>query len=281
MPLLEPPLSTPTGTPDTETAAPGVEPDALFRLQMAVSDFVIGNAKNFGYALAIGLGCVGVWAAWDTWTTSAAEEDFGAIAAIDFKMPKASQLADLGLEPADDPADANRIANVQKGAELYEQAAAEASGTAAVFAWLKAAETWERLGKDEQRLAALAKAHEIGAGELPGYSAASAYAAALADAGRTDEAIAVLRAQASSQKDFYAEESLIALAQLQVNAGKAAEASGVIAEFRQRFPSSPRTARLDALGPLAAGGATPAPSTPAPAAPADAPPAAPAPGSGG
>lgn len=264
-------------SPAPEAAPPPqVEPDALFRLQMSITDFLLGNSRYFGYALGVALLGVGVYGGWDTWRTSVEEGSYAEIASIDFKMPKAAEGAELGLAPYDDPNDAGRLANVEKGAELYEETAKAASGTPAVYAWMKAAETWQRLGKADRRLSALQAAHEVGATDLAGFVATSAYTNALADAGKTDEALTVLRAYASGPKSFYAEEALIQLAQLQANAGKAQDALATIQEFKTRFPDSPRTSRLAALAPAA-----PAPAAPAPSAPAAPPTAAPATGSGG
>ena len=257
-------------TPEAEGAqspeGTTVEPDALFRLQMAVSDFVIGNAKYLGYAVVAGLGGILVYGALDNWQDHRAEADFGAIGAIEFKMPKPAEMSEYGIVPADDPTDTNRLANVAKGAELFEENARAASGTAAVYGWLHAAEAWKRAGKADRALTAYEGAWKVGAGSLPGFTAASAYAAALRDAGRTDDAVAVLK-QASSEKEaFYAEEALIQLARTYVDAGRPAEAAAVGEEFRTRFPDSPRIAQIIALGLV---GAPPAPASgeaiPAPA----------------
>lgn len=235
----ENPPPTPDGAPP-----PGQEPDQIFRLQVAVSEFFVGNARNFGIAVIVVLLGIGLYGAWEGWQKSKAEDAFGAIATIDYKMPKAAEMSEIGLVPADDPNDAARLANVRKGAELYEEAAKTDSGTAAVYAWAKAAETWTRLGENTRALDAWKAAHDVGADELPGFVAATGYAAALADAGRGDDAIGVLRTYSAAAKDFYAEESLIRLAQLQADAGKTADAQLVIDEFRRRFPDSPRTRRL-------------------------------------
>lgn len=266
-------------SPAPEAAPPPqVEPDALFRLQMSITDFLLGNTKYFGYALGVALLGVGVYGGWDTWRSSREEGSYAEIAAIDFKMPKAPEGAEFGMAPYDDPNDATRLANVEKGAELYEETAKKASGTPAVYAWMKAAETWQRLGKADRRLTALQAAHAVGASDLAGFVAVSAYTSALADAGKTDEALTALRTYASGPKSFYAEEALIQLAQLQANAGKAQEALATIQEFKTRFPDSPRTSRLATLAPAAL---MPPAAPSAPAAPPSGEPAAPATGSGG
>lgn len=222
------------------------EADQLFRLQVAIADFLFGNARYIGGLVALGLLGTLVWGLWDSWAKSKAEEDFGAIADIDFRMPKVDELARLGLAPMDDPADATRMANVEEGAKRYEAAAAEASGTAAVYGWLKAAEAWQRRGDAEKARLALEKAHALGAGDLPGFTATSAYATALANADRLEEAIGVLRDATTRFDGLLAEEILIQLATVQMAAGKVADARAVAEEFRTRFPDSPRRERIDA-----------------------------------
>jgi tetratricopeptide (TPR) repeat protein len=256
------------------------EPDALLQLRMQAADFLVNNLRFIGYLVGAGLLVALAWGLYDWWSTTRAEAEFYEAGVVDFKMPPPAQYSEYGIVPADDPSDLQRIANVTKGAELYEAAAREAHGAAAVYAWLQAASTWERLGKPDKRLEALKAAYELGAGDLPGYAAASAYAAALQDAQRGDVALGVLRDEAGKHSDFYGEELLLSLTQAQIAAGRPTEAQASIDEFKRKFPDSPRVSRLNeflALGAPAgpAAGSPPAPA-PTPAAPADPP----APGGG-
>lgn len=243
--------------PDSGFQSAPAEADQLFRLQVAIGDFFVGNARYIGGLVALGLLGTLAWGLWDSWTRSKAEDDFGAIADIDFRMPKVDDLARFGLAPMDDPADATRMANVEEGAKRYEATARNASGTAAVYGWLKAAEAWQRRGDAEKARSALEKAHALGARDLPGFTAASAYATALADADRLEEAIGVLRDSATRFDGLLAEELLIQLATVQVAAGKEADARAVAEEFRTRFPDSPRRERIEAAV-AKVGGAAPA-----------------------
>lgn len=226
---------------------PKQEEDALFKLQVSVSEFFISNVKYLGYLAGVVLLGALVYGVYTEWTTSRAEEDYAAIAAIDYKMPKVDQMAQMGLAPMDDPADTSRLANVEEGARRYRAAAQSASGSAAVFGYLRAAEAWKRVNKPDEALADLKAANDLGQTDLPGYAAAVGYATALSSANRLEEAITVLREESVKEKGIFAEEALIALAQLQLDAGKATEAQNVISEFQTRFPDSPRTARLIAL----------------------------------
>ena len=98
-----------------------------------------------------------------------------------------------------------------------------------------------------EKLAALEKASKVGAKDLPGFTADAAYASALIDTGKTDEALQLYREMATRHEGFFAERSLILLAEAQIVAGRQADAKTVIAEFRQRFPTSARAAEVAAL----------------------------------
>jgi hypothetical protein len=207
---------------------------------MAVSDFVLGNAKYFGYLVGLVLVGALVYGGVTSFRSARAEEDFAEIARIDFKMPKVEQLALFGLAPMDDKTDAARMANVEEGAKRYAAAGDDASGAAAVYAYLKSADAWMRVDKPDQRLAALEKASKAGAKGVAGFAADAAYASALLDGGRTDDALALYRTMAGRHEGFFAERSLILLAEAQIAADKKSDAKLVIDEFKNRFPQSPR-----------------------------------------
>jgi tetratricopeptide (TPR) repeat protein len=233
-------------TPPVEAPLPP-EQDTLFRLQMAASDFILGNAKYVGYIVALALVGSLVYGGVTSWTAAREAEEFAAISRIDHKMPKVEELARFGLAPMDDKTDATRMANVEEGARRYSATADDAHGAAAVYAYLRAAETWERVDKADEAMSALKKASEVGAKDLPGFAADAAYTAALLDAGKTDEALALYRDMANRHEGFFAERSLLLLADAQIGAGRQADAKIAIEEFRKRFPQSPRAAEVGAL----------------------------------
>ena len=120
---------------------------------------------------------------------------------------------------------------------------------------LQAADAWDRAGNADSRLAALEAATKVGADGLPGFSADSAWAGALLNAGRTDEGLGVYRAMAGRYQGLFAERSLVMLAEAQLAAGKAAEAKLTVEELKTRFPNSPRATTIAALdAKVAAGG---------------------------
>ncbi len=247
--IVRPPQD-PAGAPPAAPAeaAPEETPDYLFRLQLAMTSFFAANNRYLGWIAATALGGVLVWGLWAMWQEHSAADAFGAIAAIDYKMPKPDPMAQYGLAPADDPTDAGRKADLEEGARRFEAAAQESSGTAALYAYLKAAEAWERAGNAPSRLAALKAAYALGGGSLPAWSIGTAYASALADSGSKEEAVGVYRELAGRTQGFYAQQTLLALAGAQIDLGKNEDAKQTISEFKTRFPAAPqdRAAALEA-----------------------------------
>lgn len=225
--------------------APAGEPadqDVLFRLQMAASDFLLGHWQIGAWALLGIVVIAGVYGGVTSFRTSQMQEDYAAIAAIDFKMPKIDQMAQYGLAPIDDPSDTARLANVEAGADRYLAAADDARGAAAVYGYLKAADAYTRVGKKEQALAALQKASDLKAGDMPGFTADAALASALIDAGQGDRALALYREMVGRYAGFFSEQSLYRLASAQLDAGRTDDARATIQEFTTLFPGSPRAA---------------------------------------
>jgi tetratricopeptide (TPR) repeat protein len=140
------------------------------------------------------------------------------------------------------------VAALVEAAAALEAAAKNASGAAAAYAWLQAADCWKRAGKADERMKALEAAAQVGAPDLAGYAADAAWAGALRDAGRTEESIGHWRKMAGSYQAALREESLVNLALEQVQAGKAEDAKATAEEFKKLFPDSPRAAALAAIG---------------------------------
>ena len=255
--------------PEAEAAPVDETPDYLFRIQLAFTSFFAANSKYMGWLVAVGLAGVLVWGLASVWTERSADAAFGTIAAIDYRMPKPDPMSEYGMAPADDPNDAGRKADLQEGARRFEAAAQASSGAAAAYGYMKAADALQRAGDTDGRLAALKSGYDVGGGDLPLWSNGSAYAAALTDAGRAEDALGVYREIAGKTQGFYAQQALLALASAQIDLGKKDDAKATILEFRTRFPnaSAERAAALETK----AGGSPPASAPPAAAPPASAP----------
>lgn len=222
--------------PQTGTTPEPQDQDVLFKLQVGITEFFLKNGRYFGYAAVVALVGAGVWGGWSSWKESRDEAEYARIAEIDYRMPKVEQMALYGLAPRDDLSDKTRMANVEEGARRYEAAAQQAHGAAAVLAWMRAAEAWDRAQKPDARLLALEQAAKVGAAGTAGFAADSAYAAALLDAGRVDDAQARYKAMAERYEDLYGAQALVSLARSLYDAKKLDEARATLADLKTRFP---------------------------------------------
>lgn len=218
------------------------ETDVLFKLQLQFTDFV---ANNWRYGLGIvGAVALGVLAynGWHAWRTSSLQADYGAIGDVDFRMPKLDRYAELGLGKGDDPADTERMANLEEGAKRFEAAAAEASGAARIYGYIKAAEAWKRRGDKEKTLAALRLATEVDNKELPGFTAHAALAGALLNSGQTDAGLEQHKKMTELFiDDFFGPEAWLQYARALLAAGQADAARAAVSSLESKYPNVTRT----------------------------------------
>lgn len=256
----------PSPTPPPEARE---DEDYVFRAQIALTEFGLRYWKYAGYLVGGALLIAAVWGGYDSYSRGRAEAAFAKISSIDFLMPKIDQMAMYGLGPKDDPKDAARMSDLEEGARRYEAVAKEASGSAAAIAWLKAADAWTRAGKNDAAIAAHAAAGTTGGGELTTFVADSVRVGDLVDAGKSADAEALLRDMSGRYSGFFAEESLIQLANLQADEERLVEAKATYLEITGRFATSNDLAGLSVLA-ARLGQSVPVPPTPA-GAPAQAP----------
>ena len=226
--------------PPADPGAPNDEQDFLFRAQVAATELVLGYWHYGLYAIGTILAVSFAVGYYGDYRQEQAESQFGAIAAVDHKMPVVEGLALYGIGPKDDPADTERKATLAEGARRFAEVAGKNSGSAAVYAWLKAAEAFERAQDPEQAKKSLEAAANVGAGGVAGFVADSAWVGALVGENRTDEAAGRLRAMADKNSGLLAEESLIRLAELQLSLDKRTEAQTTLDELNKRFPAPQR-----------------------------------------
>ncbi len=251
-----------TTRPNTEAArddeaAPSEDQDYLFRAQVAGTEFILRYWKYGVYAVGGVLVAAFAWGTYDSWSTQRREDQFGAVAAVAYKMPAVDQMALYGLAPKDDPADTARTANLLEGAKRFLAAAASSNGSAAVYAYLEAADAFTRVGDVPAARKAIEAAVGVGAPDLAQFPADAQWATILANEGAHTEAEAFLRGMAGRYTGFFAQEALLRLASLQVDQGKLAEAKTTIDELYTRFPSPSRPESVASLA--ARVGSTPAP----------------------
>lgn len=250
----------PNAAPEAEPP-PQEEQDYLFKAQVAATEFIFRYWKYGFYALGGVLLVALAWGSYQSWTKSQREEQFGAIAAVAYKMPPVNQMALYGLAPKDDPADAARTANLVEGAKRFAAAAENASGSAAVYGYLQAADAYSRAQDPESARKMIEAATRVKAPDVARFAADAQWAALLANAGDTAAAEAYLREMAGRYTGFFAQESLLRLASVQADAGKMAEAKATVEELLKRFESPARAQEAAAIA--ARVGATMAPAAPA------------------
>ena len=103
---------------------------------------------------------------------------------------------------------------------------------------MRAASVWSEAGNTESEAAAYAAAHAVGAPGVVGWSASSAHAAGLAEAGDVDGAAAIYRSLVDAQPGLLGEQALLALAEMYEDAGRTDESRTAYTEFTTKFPKS-------------------------------------------
>ena len=214
------------------------EADFLFRLQMGIYNFFAGYWRHLLGLLGVFLVGALVFSLYLDYSRDAQRDQQAALAEITRRMPRPDPMAAFTGQPADDPSDTERMANLQEGARRYEAVAQEGSGTAAVMAWSLAAETWERAGESEKALAALEAAHALSADGVVGWSITARLADRRAAAGDVDGAVALYK-DAAAGEGIIAEQASLSLALLYEGAGRRDEATALLQTFLETHPESP------------------------------------------
>lgn len=235
-----------TETP-AESGTPPEEQDFIFRAQVAATELFLGYWHYGLYAIGGVLAISFAVGYYGDYRQEQAELQYGAIAAVDHKMPVVEGLALYGIGPKDDPTDLQRKATLAEGARRFAEAAAKNSGSAAVYGWLKAAEAHERAQEPAEAKAAVESAMKVGAGGMAGFVADSAWVGVLVGDKRNDEALALLRTMSDKNSDLLAEESLLRLAELQLSLDKKTEAKATLEELNKRFPTPSRAEEVASL----------------------------------
>ena len=244
---------------DDKRTLPGEEEevDYLFQARMSLFKWFTRNWKGFAVIAGVVLVVALAYNVYDSVTISQSREGAAAIHAVDIKMPKIEPMARMGILPIDDLSDANRVANLEEGARRYEAAANGTGGSSAAEAWLKAAETHERLGSAAQAQAAYE--HALGAYDkgVLGFGAHTALAGIALEAGDTAGALAHYATLAEREEGLLAEQALIYQAIVYKDMGDQAQLQATYDSFMERFPGSPRGSEFDRYGLAASAPAVP------------------------
>ncbi len=223
---------------------PGEEEDVdyVFKAQMGLYKSFAAYWKHGLALVALILSVSLVYGLGTSYVDGRLKDGAQEIASIDRRMPQPSQMAQFGMAPLDDPDDAQHMANLTEGAKRYEAAAAKAIGASAAEGWLKAGDTWLRVGKPDEARAAYAQALSAKDAGIFGYAAHNALAKMDMAAGDIASAQGHMRSAADLDKGFLGETALLQLAELHHAAGDTAAVTELSQEFQLRYPSSPRLA---------------------------------------
>ena len=212
------------------------EQDVLFKGQMAVANFFLGYWKHGLALLGVVLVVAFFFGMYRNHTRDTQREIQAGMARVERTLPADDRSLPIG--PLDDPADTERADKLVKAAQGFQAVAEQGQGVGAAMAWIRAAEVWQRARRPEDSQRAWQKAHEVGAPDMVGWAAAAGLAASYADAGKVDEAAALYRSFADTAQGPIAEEALLDLGTLYLDAGRNAESVAVLQEFTQKHPDS-------------------------------------------
>lgn len=223
--------------PSSGSTTSAEEQDVLFRFQMALAHYFFGYYKHALVVIGIGLAVIGAVGMYHDHVKEQQEGWQARLSEVEAKVPAVDPMAMYGLAPADDRSNPERMAALETAAKGFEAIGAEANGTAAAMAWLRAAEMWKRAGKTDEVGAAFEKAHAAAAPGAVGWAARAGLASSRAEKGDIDGAATLLR-EAANGKDFYAERGLYELGQLYARSERPDDARKAFEEFGGRFADS-------------------------------------------
>lgn len=205
------------------------------RAEMAVGEFLLRHGWKLAAIVASILVGIAVYGMFSSMAVEAQRKTTAAIADIEATLGKdlvqIAQEKALGMEAGFDEAGA------RKAADDLAALAREASGTAAVEAWLKSAELYRIVGDATQRRAALEAAASGTTGVLR-YAAVAALANLDLEEG--DSASSIQRFQSLQQEpEFLARQATLDLANVYEALGRSTDAAAAYADYLKRWPEAP------------------------------------------
>jgi hypothetical protein len=233
--------------PQTPITPADHEADALFKIQMKLADIVLGYWKQGLILLGIILVAAFLVGVGQNWIRDRRRDTSAAMDRILEKMPAPDPLAAYGLAAPDNLADQARVAALKESAEALEAVARDGSGGSAAQVWIEAGQAWDRVGDKDKELSAFQQAYHSSHKEILGFTAGSRVAALLTEKGDLAGAEKILREVSTDQKGYLAESALIELLGIQVQRGENDAVKRTAAEFRARFPKSPRLDHVSML----------------------------------
>lgn len=217
------------------------------RAEMAVGEFFLRHgAKIAGVVLAVLVG-VGVYGQWRSMAYASQQGTTSAIADALAELPGdgngPSRLLMLAQQRLNPGGDFD-AAKVESVATKLVDIAKGASGAAATEAWLKAAELYRMAGKTAERRTALEGALASAEGVLA-YAATAALANLDLEEGKADEGLARFQALTQDPDVFLAKQATKDLAAAQVALGRGADAKVTYDGYLTRWPDAADKAEIE------------------------------------
>ncbi len=218
------------------------ETDVLFQLEMQARNLLLGYWKHGVAIVCSVLGVIFLYGMVDWFISSQLQATSYQVAMIDKKLAE----DDPGSIDQSAPGTDRERAIVAKAAQFYAEAGEDGMGAASAEAWIKAAIAHARLEDLDAASQAYQEALDAKGSGVIGYAARNGLAGIHVAQGDTEAAIALYREIADSEKSYLAERALLDMAEIYRTAGDSARLSEIVEEFGERFPASPRKARLPA-----------------------------------
>ena len=207
---------------------------ALFRAEMATTNFLMGYWKGLLAVLIVGLVGVLIYGKYVDYRVIQQKSFAAKVAMVEAKLGvPVITLADAMAAGEVEEADVTRLAQ-----ELLV-VSRDGNGPARVEAALKAAEMFRVAAQTEERRAALEEAVAEAEGVLA-YSAQGALANLALEEGDGDGAVARWRGLVASESGFLAEQAMLELGLTLEALERVDEARQVYADFMVKYPNSSR-----------------------------------------
>lgn len=221
--------------PPEGLALPQQDAGAAFRAEMAIANFFLGYWRHMVAALgAVLLGAL-VYGQYASWYKNGQLETTSEIADVRARLPT------VLLSPYPSPeglTEAQRNAAITGGDKLVSIGAA-ARGTAAVEAYLNAAELFRQAGDATRQRQALQAAEPLAKGALA-YAVVGALSNLDLEEGKGEEAVRRLEAFRKSEQGMLAEQATLDLGLAYESLSRGGDAQLVYNEFVSRWPDSVR-----------------------------------------
>ena len=211
-----------------ELSLPEQDAGALFRTEMAITNFFLGAWKQLLAVVALGLALTLVYGQYATWHRGQQRQASAEISEVMRKLPER-------IDPSNMSDDVRK--QLEQGAISLEAIGANSSAPVSVEAYLQATEIFRRLDLKESQRRALTAAAPDAEGPLR-YAVDGALANLDLEEGSGDAAVERLRAMSKDLDGFLAQQAMIDLGLALEHLERPEEATAVYTDFAKKFPNS-------------------------------------------